>query len=81
MEAAQLSSAGQGQGGCLPTFPPLESVTKPNLTTSEAAYYLNRRDQTLRIWAAYQTGPLQPRRMGGRLDWPTSKVKQLAGVA
>ena len=30
---------------------PLEQVTKPNLKTNEAAYYLNRAPQTMRIWA------------------------------
>ena len=52
------------------TFPPLESVTKPNLTTAEAAYYLNRRPQTLRGWASRSgSGPLVPIRVGGLLAW------------
>ena len=29
-------------------FPPLESVTRPTVETAAAAYYLNRRPQTLR---------------------------------
>lgn len=59
-------------------FPPLEQQTKPNLTTEEAAYYLNRRPQTLRIWACKETGPLRPNRTFGRLDWPTHKVRALS---
>lgn len=61
---------------------PLEQVTKPNLRTDEAAYYLNRASQTLRTWAMRDgTGPIRPRRVGGLLAWPTAEVKALAGVA
>ena len=60
---------------------PLQQVTKPNLTTSEAAYYLNRSAQTLRIWACRSgTGPITPRRIGGLLAWSTAEVKALCGV-
>lgn len=59
---------------------PLEQVTKPNLTTAETAHYLNRRPQTLRVWACLENGPIRPRRIGGLLAWPTASVKVLAGV-
>ena len=61
---------------------PLEQVTRPNLTTAETAYYLNRRPQTLRAWACLETFPagLRCRRIGGLLAWPTVEVKALAGV-
>ena len=62
-------------------FTPLEQVTKPNLTTAETAYYLNRRPQTLRGWACLEVGPLRPTRIGGLLAWNTAIVKALAGVA
>lgn len=62
-------------------FPPLEHVTKPNLTTGELAYYLNRRPQTLRGWACNEDGPIRPKRVGGLLAWPTVKAKELAGVS
>ena len=63
----------------LPKFPELALVTKPNLTTAEAAYYLNRRPQTLRGWASRSgSGPLAPTRIGGILAWNTAKVKALA---
>lgn len=62
-------------------FAPLEQVTRPNLKTEEAAFYLNRRPQTLRAWAMRDgTGPIRPRRVGGLLAWSTSEVKALAGV-
>lgn len=64
-------------------FQPLELVNRPNLTTAETAFYLNRRPQTLRAWACLETFPdgLRPRRIGGLLAWPTVEVKALAGVA
>ena len=62
-------------------FPPLVLVTRPNLTTAETAYYLNRRPQTLRVWACLENGPLRPSRIGGLLAWSTASVKALAGVA
>lgn len=63
-------------------FQPLESVNRPNLRTEEAAFYLNRRPQTLRAWACLETFPdgLRCRRIGGLLAWPTAEVKALAGV-
>jgi hypothetical protein len=65
---------------CTTQFPQLDQVTKPNLTTAEAAYYLNRRPQTLRGWACLENGPLRPIRIGGLLAWNTATVKALAGV-
>lgn len=62
-------------------YPPIEQVTRPNLTTSEAAYYLNRSDQTLRIWACKGTGPITPINICGRLAWPVSELRRLCGVA
>jgi hypothetical protein len=60
----------------LETYPPLESVTRPMLTTAAAAYYLNRRPQTMRVWA--MTGhPIQPIRCHGRLGWPTKCIREL----
>lgn len=59
---------------------PLEQVTRPNLKTDEAAFYLNRRPQTLRAWACLENGPLRPRRIAGLLAWPTLEIKALAGV-
>lgn len=61
-------------------YPPLEQVTRPNLTTQEVAYYTNTRPQTWRIYACRQTGPIQPMRVAGRLAWPTAAVRRLVGV-
>lgn len=62
-------------------FPPLESVTRPAVSTREAAYYLDRQPQTLRIWACSECGPIRPRRVHGRLAWPVSELKRVLGVA
>lgn len=61
-------------------YQPLKQVTKPNLKTEEAAYYLNRRPQTLRGWACLENGPLRPMRINGRLAWPVSELKRVLGV-
>lgn len=64
-------------------FPPLESVTRPNVDTAAAAYYLNRKPQTLRCWACEETFPegLRPVRVNGRLGWPVAGIRAALGVA
>jgi hypothetical protein len=62
-------------------FPTLESVTRPAVDTASAAYYLNRRPQTLRVWACLESGPLRPVRMHGRLAWSVSELRRVLGVA
>lgn len=62
----------------LPTFPPLEQVTKPNLTTEEAAFYCDRAKQTMRMWACKQpAGVPRPIRINGRLAWPVAGIRAL----
>jgi hypothetical protein len=58
-------------------FPALEQVTKPNLTTAEAAHYMNLAEQTLRLHACRQTGPVRPVRYCNTLHWPTEAVRKL----
>lgn len=41
------------------SFTPLEQVTRPTVPTDAAAYYLNRRSQTLRAWACLENGPIR----------------------
>lgn len=64
-------------------FPPLESVTKPNITTKELAYYTNMAEQTWRLKACKDTTPpeLRPLRICGRLAWPTAGAKKFLGVS
>ena len=63
-----------------PTFPPLETVTSPNVGTAAAAYYLNRKPQTLREHACRDTGPVRPIRIHGRLAWPVAELRRVLCV-
>lgn len=60
-------------------FPPLEQVTRPHVPTEQAAYYLNRRPQTLRGWAM-SGRVLSPLKFNGRLAWPVAEIKRVLGV-
>ena len=63
-------------------YPPLGTVTKPNLTTAELAFYSNMAQQTWRVKACYDTAPegLRPLRVCGKLAWPTAGAKKLLGL-
>lgn len=58
----------------------LERETRSALPTLEAAYHLNRAQQTLRIWACRENGPLRPIRISGRLAWKTEDLRRLLGL-
>ena len=58
-------------------FIPLDQVNSPTVSTDAAAYYLNRRPQTLRAWACLENGPLRPIRINSRLAWPVPGIKDL----
>ena len=62
-------------------WPAIELEHRPAVPTEQAAYYLNRRPQTLRGWACNEDGPLRPLRVNGRLAWPMAAIRQLLGVA
>ena len=61
---------------------PLAQETRATLPTSEAAYHLNRAQQTLRLWAMRDSiAPLRPLRVNGRLAWRVSDLKRLMGLS
>ncbi len=60
---------------------PLEREARTALPTLEAAFHLNRAQQTLRIWACRENGPLRPIRIHGRLAWPVADIRRILGVA
>ena len=62
-------------------YPKLSEVSRPNVETTQAAYYLNRSPQTLRIWACKENGPIRPIRIHGRLAWPVAAIRALTGEA
>ena len=56
------------------SFPPLEQVTRTTVESNAAAYYLNRKPQTLRNWSCLENGPLRPIRVNGRLAWRVADI-------
>ena len=60
--------------------PPLNEEKRESVGTSTAAYHLNRAEQTLRFWACSESGPIQPRRINGRLHWFVADIRKLLGV-
>ena len=54
--------------------------TRAALPTAEVAFHLNRAQQTMRLWAMREDGPLRPLRINGRLAWPVADLKKLLGV-
>lgn len=77
-----LSLTKASRGACTPTpFPALESVSKPVVGTAAAAFYLDRKQQTLRSWAIAADAPLRPLRINGRLAWSVSELKKVLGVS
>lgn len=59
----------------------LDQENRSTLPTDEAAYHLNRSEQTLRLWACKENGPLRPKRINGRLHWSVNDIRLLLGVA
>lgn len=59
---------------------PLERESRSSLPTPEAAYHLNRAQQTLRLWAMRENGPIRPLRINGRLAWPVAELRRLLNV-
>lgn len=59
----------------------LESETRAALPTSEAAFHLNRSQQTMRLWAMRGNGPIIPLRIHGRLAWPVADLRKLCGIS
>ena len=60
---------------------PLALETRSALPTPEAAYHLNRAQQTLRLWAMRGDGPVKCLRINGRLAWPVADLRKVLGVA
>lgn len=65
----------------LAAFPPLAQINRPAVPTEQAAFYLLRRPQTLRLWACRENGPIRPVRINGRLAWSVAEIRSLLGVA
>lgn len=57
-------------------YPALDQITRTHITTEEAAYYLNRKPQTLRGWAMTNRN-VTPTRLCGRLAWPVEGIRKV----
>lgn len=62
-------------------FIPLELETRPTVNTAACAFYLLKAEQTLRIYACRENGPIRPIRVGAHLHWKTQDIRKLLGVA
>lgn len=60
---------------------PLTQEARTALPTAEAARHLNRAEQTLRIWACRENGPIRPIRVNGRLAWPVAELRRVLNLA
>ena len=58
-------------------YPPLESETRSVVPTDSAAFYLNRKPQTLRAWSCFHNSTLRPVRINGRLAWNVADIRNL----
>lgn len=59
------------------TFSPLELENRSAIPTAPAAYYLSRKNQTLRMWACLENGPIRPVRINKRLFWNVAQIRKL----
>lgn len=60
-------------------YQPLADESRSHISTSEAAFHLNLKPQTLRVWACYQNGPIVPVKLQNRLVWSVAKIRSLLG--
>lgn len=60
-----------------PAVIPLDQESRTALPTREAAHHLNRKMQTLHIWACKENGPIRPTRINGRLAWLVADIKRV----
>lgn len=58
-------------------FVPLHLETRTHVSTKVMCRHLNRKEQTARVWACFENGPLRPIRVHGRLAWPVAEIKRI----
>lgn len=63
------------------TYPSLDQETRTAVNTAEASFHLNRKPQTLRMWACRENGPIRPIRINGRLAWQVSELRRVLGCS
>lgn len=60
--------------------PSLRDEKRTHVGTACAAYWLGRKQQTLRGWACFEDGPIRPVRINGRLAWSVDEIRRLMGL-
>jgi hypothetical protein len=81
MNTTALRGEATREGPTGPAFLPLDRETRAAVDTATAAFHLSRQPQTLRCWAVYESGPIRPLRIYGRLAWPVAELRRVLGVA
>jgi hypothetical protein len=63
-------------------FTPLELETRPTVDTAAYAHYMHIAQQTARIHACKESGPIRPIRIPGttKLHWPVAEIRRVLGV-
>lgn len=64
-------------------FTPLELETRPTVNTAAYAHYMHIAQQTARIHACKESGPIRPIRIPGiaKLHWPVAEIRRVLGVS
>ncbi len=62
-------------------YPDLSEIKTKMVPTRQAAFYLGRAPDTLRVYARSPNPPIAPSRFGGRYQWPVAEIKKIVGVA
>lgn len=60
---------------------PLHLETRSHVSTKVMCVHLSRAEQTARIWACKENGPLRPVRVNGRLMWSVAGIRLALGEA
>lgn len=69
-----------GRNAASNRYPDIRTLNLPAVSTEQAAYYLLRMPQTLRLWACRENGPIRPIRINGRLAWQVSDIRKVLGI-
>lgn len=78
---SQQQAAQQTTAHPLPVdFIPLRQEIRTHVSTRLMCAHIGRKEQTAREWACYESGPIRPIRIMGRLAWPVAEIRRLLGV-
>ena len=60
-------------------YPPISKVTAPTVGADQAAFYLNRKPETLRKYAKMERPPIVPLKYGRQYLFRVADIKSLIG--